>query len=79
MVGAHRPGQLEEPIGEGRLAMVDVGDDREVADPVHAGSAVWRAATYAGAKPAQPDCVPGRNRRQICCASGMRRAVIATP
>ena len=24
---------LQEPVGEGRLAVVDVGDDREVADP----------------------------------------------
>ena len=28
-------GQLEDAIGEGRLAVVDVGDDREVAEPVH--------------------------------------------
>jgi hypothetical protein len=27
-------GQLQEPIGEGRLAVIDVGDDREVAKPV---------------------------------------------
>jgi len=26
------PGALEEPVGERRLAVVDVGDDREVAD-----------------------------------------------
>jgi hypothetical protein len=25
-------GQLKDPIGQGRLAVVDVGDDREVAD-----------------------------------------------
>ena len=36
-LGAHRPrvdgmGQLEDPICQRRLAMVDVGDDREVAD-----------------------------------------------
>ena len=29
--GVDRVGQLEQPIGEGRLAVVDVGDDREVA------------------------------------------------
>ncbi len=28
-------GELEDPVGERRLAVVDVGDDREVADPVH--------------------------------------------
>ena len=30
-----RPGELEDPIGERRLAVVDVGDDREVPNPVH--------------------------------------------
>ncbi len=37
-----RPGPLEQAVGERRLAVVDVGDDREVADArrrVHAGSA----------------------------------------
>ena len=28
-------GELEDPVGERRLAVVDVGDDREVADVVH--------------------------------------------
>ena len=36
-LGAHRPridrvGELEDPVGQRRLAVVDVGDDREVAD-----------------------------------------------
>src|SRR4029453_4347644 len=31
-----RAGQLEDAVGERRLAVVDVGDDREVRDPVHA-------------------------------------------
>ena len=31
--GVHRPGELEEPVGERGLPVVDVGDDREVADP----------------------------------------------
>ena len=30
-----RPGDLEDAVGQGRLAVVDVGDDREVADVVH--------------------------------------------
>ena len=30
----HRPGRLEQPIGKGGLAMIDVRDDAEVADPV---------------------------------------------
>jgi hypothetical protein len=29
------PGELEDAIGQRRLAVIDVGDDREVADPVH--------------------------------------------
>ena len=29
-----RLGELEDAIGQRRLAVVDVGDDREVADPV---------------------------------------------
>ncbi len=31
--GRDRAGALQEPVRQGRLAMVDVGDDREVADP----------------------------------------------
>ncbi len=30
-----RPGPLQEAVGQGRLAMVDVGDDAEVADTSH--------------------------------------------
>ncbi len=29
------PGELEDAVGQGRLAVVDVGDDREVADLLH--------------------------------------------
>jgi hypothetical protein len=37
VLGAHRPvvddaGDLQHPVGQGRLAVVDVGDDAEVAD-----------------------------------------------
>src|SRR4029434_6424101 len=28
--GLQRPGQLQKAVGEGRLAVIDVGDDREV-------------------------------------------------
>jgi hypothetical protein len=28
------PGGLDEPVGERRFAMVDMGDDREIADVV---------------------------------------------
>jgi hypothetical protein len=32
VAGGHRAGELEDAIGQRRLAVVDVGDDREVAD-----------------------------------------------
>jgi methenyltetrahydromethanopterin cyclohydrolase len=32
LAGGQRAGQLEEPVGEGGLAVVDMRDDREVAD-----------------------------------------------
>ena len=32
IAAAHRPGQLEEPVGERRLPVIDMRDDREVAD-----------------------------------------------
>ena len=32
-----RAGQLEKPVSEGRLAVVDVGDDRQAADTVERG------------------------------------------
>src|SRR3712207_7841276 len=36
---------FRSPVGEGRLAVVDVGDDREVADAVHAAPDVRPAST----------------------------------
>ena len=35
-------GDLEDAVGQRRLAVVDVGDDREVADVVHRSRGVWR-------------------------------------
>ena len=35
VLGADGARQLQQPVGERRLAVVDVGDDREVANPVH--------------------------------------------
>ena len=32
LAGGQRAGDLQDPVGKGRLPMVDVGDDREVAD-----------------------------------------------
>ena len=34
LAGVERAGEFQEPIGQGRLAVVDVGDDAEVADAV---------------------------------------------
>jgi hypothetical protein len=42
LAGIDRAGDLEDPVRECRLAMVDVGDDREVADPVEFhGRVLW--------------------------------------
>ncbi len=32
LLGVHRPGQRQQPVGQRRLAVIDVGDDREVTD-----------------------------------------------
>jgi len=34
LASVDQPGDLQHPIGEGRLAVVDVRDDAEVADPL---------------------------------------------
>ena len=39
--GGQGPGQLDEPVGQGRFAVVDVGDDGEVPDVLH-GIAYYR-------------------------------------
>ena len=41
-------GELEDAVGQGRLAVVDVGDDREVADVVHRRGGVWRCVSAGG-------------------------------
>jgi hypothetical protein len=33
VTGSHRSGVLQQAIGQGRFAVVDVGNDAEVADP----------------------------------------------
>ena len=59
-LGAHLlrvdgPGDLEDAVGQGRLAVVDVGDDREVADVVHGraeyGEALGRRVLSRGRGP----------------------------
>ena len=37
VAGVDRPGELEDAVGEGRLPVVDVGDDAEVPEPLEAG------------------------------------------
>ena len=38
----HHVGQLENAVGEGRFAVVDVGDDAEVPDPLRIGERLLR-------------------------------------
>ena len=42
--------ELEDAVGQGRLAVVDVRDDREVADVVEDGHVVNGSATGGGAR-----------------------------
>ena len=74
-LGAHaarvdRVGRLEDAIGQRRLPVVDVGDDREVPDVglVRHG----RRTGYEASRLILP-----RMRPMICCASGMRSAITA--
>ena len=52
--------QLDEPVGERRLAMVDMGDDREVADEV--GCCHGAVLSIAGARDEQRTVAAGRRR-----------------
>ena len=58
----HGSGLLDQPVGERRLAMVDMGDDGEVADVVDRvgghGAAISRAR--GGREPIRPPCPQGR-------------------
>ena len=77
VLGADGARQLEQPVGERRLAVVDVGDDREVADPVH-GVEGLSMARGPSERPAEaPQASRRRTSRQICSASGIRSRVIA--
>jgi hypothetical protein len=40
------PGELEHPVGQGRLAVIDVGDDAEVPDHSLVGIAGSRAGRF---------------------------------
>ena len=63
LVGAERAGLLQQPVDQGRLAVVDVGDDRDVAE-------IHRRAP----KKKRPDR-PGRAALDIgACATGTSRA-----
>jgi len=53
LAGIHRTRQLEDAVGQRRLAMVDVGNDREVADAVggdHDPAILTRFQTYPGVR-----------------------------
>ena len=68
--GIDRPADLEDPVGQRGLAVVDVGDDRDVAQP---GPVHGSHATLSGdrGRSSRPACAPRhRNRR---CASGAVR------
>ena len=51
--GRHRAGGLQQAIGQGRFAMVDVGNDAEIADPLNGnvghGQAAGRRARWTAA------------------------------
>ena len=68
--------QLEDPVGQRRLAVVDVGDDREVADVRLVGHATEQGYFAGGAQPAGR-ARPTRaaiSRAWIWRASGIRIA-----
>ena len=45
VAGVDRAGQLEDAVRQGRLAVVDVGHDAEVADAVEVQRDPWREKT----------------------------------
>ena len=76
-------GQLEQAVGQRRLAVVDVGDDREVADAGdgHAGSAGRSAAEQRPLRPRPEEVNRGREalveRHRRFPAEHARRALAA--
>src|SRR5205814_8345781 len=87
MLRPDRTGQLEDPVGERRLAVIDVGDDREVPYAFHARRPVWRSPNSSAAaggpvsgamigrprsRRAYSPLLP--TRRTICWASRIRSA-----
>ena len=64
-------GDLEDAVGQGRLAVVYVGDYREVADVVHAGAEYGRLASRVlGYQPAGPVTVALPHMLRRRCAAG---------
>ena len=63
----HRLGQLEDPVGERRLPMIDVGDDREVADTrlVHVSSGPGATRVAPAARPLRAAGRRGDRRRRL--------------
>jgi hypothetical protein len=70
-------GGLDQPVGQGRFPMVDMGDDREIADPVersHAGASIgagWRGInTGTALQGCERDIQRRRGRNQSIVVAG---------
>ncbi len=69
-----RPGELEDAVRERRLAVVDVGDDREVADPVHGSLVeVGRSRIRAPGRAPPSRCAERRAEHRVGAQSVTRR------
>ena len=73
LAGIHRPGQLEEPVGERGLPVVDVRDDREVADPLEIAQRLARSGSSSSGVPAPPGPRRPRAARRPPSRSAPRR------
>ena len=67
----HRPGHLDEPVGQRRLAVVDMGHDGEIADMREVGHGGGYGAVLGGCRGVWADArraEPGRtvNRIIVC-------------
>ena len=75
--GVDRAGQLEEPVGERRLPVVDVGDDAEAADAVELGH-----GAHSRRRHRDPTNSPGsgtRARLLACSGSADARQLTGSP
>ena len=82
--GIDRVGELEEPVRERGLAVVDVGDDREVAQAIlgdghERGLYGTDGPGPAGARPGRPGVSICYHSPSRCCGVLSRRAALARP